>query len=366
MTELAAVPDLVADGRAAKNSAPATRGAGAPGKSAAVSKKAASSPKKANSARSRKPTPAKEYRASIYQESPSLPPKLSQPLIELERELGLPIWLLLQPDGSEHPLGLVDEMLVHRFRHRRSTLPVNQRIGLVLNSPGGSARCAYGLARILHRRCGGFVAIVPDAAMSAATLLTLGADQIMMGPDASLGPLDAQIMDVEAETYSSVLNEVQALERLRAYSLESVDETMQLLLYRTGKRIETLLPHVLHFVAESMQPLLDKIDVVHYNERARILKVGEEYAVRLLRRHFPGTAHSHLVGPPGALDEARRIASALVENYPEHGFWIDREEAQALGLAVMPTTEKQDAILDSLWQGVQGVTAIGAFEEVAP
>ena len=78
--------------------------------------------------------------------------------------------------------------------------------------------------------------------MSAATLLTLGADGILMGPDASLGPLDAQIFDIETEMYGSVLNEVQALERLRAYALESVDETMQLLVTRTGKRVETLLP----------------------------------------------------------------------------------------------------------------------------
>jgi len=194
--------------------------------------------------------------------------------------------------------------------------------------------------------------------MSAATLLTLGSDAILMGPDASLGPLDAQIMDTETETFGSVLNEVQALERLRAYALESVDETMQLMLSRTGKRVETLLPQVLRFVSDSMQPLLTKIDVVHYNERARILKVGEEYAVRLLRRLHPEV--------PGRPDVARRIASTLVESYPEHGFWIDREEAKQIGLAVVDTDDKLDGILQALWTGVQGVTAIGMFEEVAP
>lgn len=159
--------------------------------------------------------------------------------------------------------------------------------------------------------------------------------------------------------YGSVLNEVQALERLRAYALESVDETMQLLVTRTGKRVETLLPQALRFVTDSMQPLLAKIDVVHYNERARILKVGEEYAVRLLRRLHP-------LPPPGRPDRARQIASTLVESYPEHGFWIDREEAAAIGLAVEKTDEKMDAILQELWTGVQGIAAIGMFGEVTP
>jgi hypothetical protein len=305
------------------------------------------------------PRPAKSYKASVWPREEVLPPKLCKPVLDLQSQLGLPVMLLLQdPRPDSQMLDEVDDMLVHLIRHQRSRLPSGQPIALVLNSPGGEARCAYGLARIIHRRCGGFTAVVPDVAMSAATLLTLGADKILMGPDASLGPLDAQIIDIETETYGSVLNEVQALERLRAYALESVDETMQLLVSRTGKRVDTLLPHVLRFVSDSMQPLLTKIDVVHYNERARILKVGEEYAVRLLRRLHP-LAHSRQ-------DKARVIASTLVESYPEHGFWIDREEAKQIGLAVADTDDKMDAILEALWEGVQGVNAIGMFEEVTP
>jgi len=301
---------------------------------------------------------AKSYRASVWPRNEALPPKLCKPVLDLQGELDMPVMLLVQDPGSESPISEMGDYLIHLIRHRRSGLPANQPIALILNSAGGEARCAYGLARMIHRRCGGFTAVVPDVAMSAATLLTLGADGILMGPDASLGPLDAQVIDIETETYGSVLNEVQALERLRAYALESVDETMQLLVTRTGKRVETLLPHVLKFVADSMQPLLNKIDVVHYNERARILKVGEEYAVRLLRRLHPLTS--------GRQDMARRIASTLVESYPEHGFWIDREEARQIGLAVADTDDKLDAILQALWEGVQGITAIGMFEEATP
>lgn len=281
-------------------------------------------------------------------------------LTTLGERLGMPVWLLLQADSAT-PLATIDETIVHLIRHQRSLLPT-EPVALVINSPGGSARCAYGLARILHRRCGGFTAVIPDAAMSAATLLTLGADAILMGPDASIGPLDAQIMDPEAETFSSALNEVQALERLRAYALESVDEAMQLLLSRTGKRVDTLLPPVLRFIADSMHPLLDKIDVVHYNERARILKVGEEYAVRLLRRRFPRGD-----GSSAASDPAASIAAQLVEGYPEHGFWIDRDEARTkLQLQIEETDEGMDDLLEALWEDIQGVTAVGQLQEVSP
>jgi len=297
----------------------------------------------------------KSYVASLYpgRDTP-LPEKLGESLDKLGSSLGMPVWLLLQ-DGD----GYIDEitdLTAHMFRHERNLLEVSEPIALVINSPGGSARAAYAIARMICRRSGGFTAVVPDAAMSAATLLSLGATRILMADDACLGPLDAQVFDPDEEKQGSVLNEVQALERLRAYSLEAVDEAMQLLLGRTGKRIDSLLPHVLRFVAESMRPLLEKIDVVHYTERARILKVGEEYAVRLLRPKHPE--------PPdeSRRDQARVIASSLVEKYPEHGFRIDREEARRIGLDVDSPNQEQADLLEIVWENLSGVTALGRLE----
>lgn len=307
-------------------------------------------------------TAATAYYASIYPgQGTPLKQDLGTNLAKLSASLGMPVWLLLQ-DVPESPISQLDEFLIHMVRHHKKDLPAEGPIALVINSPGGAAKSAYELARIVRRRCGSFTAVIPDAAMSAATLLAIGADSILMGQDSALGPLDAQVFDVGAETYSSVLNEVQALERLRAYALESVDEAMVLLASRTGKRIDTLLPPVLTFVADSMRPLLDKIDVVHYNERARILKVAEEYAVRLLRPKHPKPARDDLRTP----DMARVIASKLVENYPEHGFYIDREEAKAIGLTIADLDEERSELLEELWGNVQGVAAVGLFKEGEP
>jgi hypothetical protein len=290
------------------------------------------------------------YRASIYPGSEdTLPTPLGAALSKLEAGLGMPVWLLLQDDHAG-PFAHLDEEVVKAFRSEKRHLPDGQ-LAFVINSPGGQASSAYELATFLRRKCGGFTAVVPDAAMSAATLFTLGADSILMGEDAVLGPLDAQVWDVEAETYNSALNEVQALERLRAYALESIDETMWLLVQRTHKRVDSLLPHVLRFIADMTRPLMEKIDVVHYNERARILKVAEEYAIRLLRPNYPDSA-------------ARMIAASLVEKYPEHGFRIDREEAKRIGLHVGDPTGEQAGVLEDLWGKLQGVNAVGRLEEV--
>lgn len=185
---------------------------------------------------------------------------------------------------------------------------------------------------MIQRASGGFVAVVPRIAKSAATLLVTGADGLLMGCDAELGPLDAQIMDRDTEDYGSALNEVQALERLNVVALDQIDQTMFLLLARTGKKTDVLLPRVLDFVASMMRPLVEKIDTVHYTQRSRVLKVGEDYAVRLLQKR---------VG-----DDAPKIARDLVNNYPEHGFIIDRDEASRV--LQLPTTTNNGAVTEAI------------------
>jgi hypothetical protein len=131
------------------------------------------------------------------------------------------------------------------------------------------------------------------------------------------------------------LDEIQALERLNSAALEQVDQSIFLLRRRMPyKKLDTILPYVLDFVSQMMFPLIDKIDTVHYTEQSRMLKVAEDYAVRLLQ-------------PKYSPSKAMRIAGDLVNKYPEHGFVIGIEEAgEMLDLPVVSPT--QQAALDQL------------------
>jgi hypothetical protein len=181
-----------------------------------------------------------------------------------------------------------------------------------------------------------------------------------MGCDAELGPLDVQITDHQTETTGSALDEIQALERLNSAALDQIDQTMFLLLSRTSKKVDTLLPLVLDYVVMMMQPLVDKIDTLHYSSRARVLKVAEDYAVRLLEPRYPRPA-------------AELIARRIVNSYPEHGFVIDRDELSGedfLGLVDFESTPPQvqssiDEIEDFLGsQDGRGLLAVGSVVSV--
>jgi Serine dehydrogenase proteinase len=64
---------------------------------------------------------------------------------------------------------------------------------VLLASPGGDGEVALRMVRAMQLRCTELTVIVPDQAKSAATLICLGADRILMGPAGDLGPVDPQL-----------------------------------------------------------------------------------------------------------------------------------------------------------------------------
>ena len=69
-----------------------------------------------------------------------------------------------------------------------------QELDLILHSPGGDPNATASLVRYLRGRYGRIRVFVPLAAMSAATMWALAADEIVMGAHSQLGPIDPQMV----------------------------------------------------------------------------------------------------------------------------------------------------------------------------
>jgi hypothetical protein len=67
-------------------------------------------------------------------------------------------------------------------------------LDLMLNSLGGDAETALRMAAMCHADRDDFRVIVPDTAASAATLLALAAESIVMSSTSALGPIDPQVL----------------------------------------------------------------------------------------------------------------------------------------------------------------------------
>ena len=66
-------------------------------------------------------------------------------------------------------------------------------LDLILHSPGGSMEAAEQIVQYLRGKYRHIRAIVPQNAMSAATMLACACDEIVMGKHSAIGPIDPQV-----------------------------------------------------------------------------------------------------------------------------------------------------------------------------
>lgn len=67
------------------------------------------------------------------------------------------------------------------------------RLDLILHSPGGSMEAADQVVQYLRQKYDHIRAIVPQNAMSAATMIACACDEIVMGKHSAIGPIDPQV-----------------------------------------------------------------------------------------------------------------------------------------------------------------------------
>ena len=276
----------------------------------------------------------------------ALPDEFVDGIRILENVLEMPVWLLVQDEDEP----IIPE-LYDAYFDQREAFPESKPLAVLLHSPGGHPESAYKLASLIRKRCGEFVVLVPKYAKSAATLFALGASRIILGRHAELGPVDMQIRNEKSGTWGSALNYVQALDRL--------GDDAERIMYRVADTLieksltqDVALPFAINFATSLVKPLVDDIDAEKYGELSRELKVGEEYAARLL-------------SPKYEKGEAERLANILVSRYPDHSFVIDIEEAKSIGLDVEEPTDEILAANKKIIPYLDGrVTALGRLEEI--
>ncbi len=83
--------------------------------------------------------------------------------------------------------------IIDLFVDHLDAIGPTKRISLMLHSSGGDTAAAWRLINLLHTFCDELEVIVTAKALSAGTLISLGADKIVMTKQAALGPIDPSI-----------------------------------------------------------------------------------------------------------------------------------------------------------------------------
>lgn len=119
-------------------------------------------------------------------------------------------------------------------------------IDLFVYSRGGDVSVPWRIASMVREFCGEFNVIVPYKAQSAATLLSLGADNIIMGKKAELGPIDPTL--VKATIGEGALPQQEV-------SVEDVNSFLSFVKERANINDQVALAQVLENLVKQVSPL---------------------------------------------------------------------------------------------------------------
>lgn len=208
----------------------------------------------------------------------------------------------------------------------------HKNVLLLLATFGGQAHVAYRIARHLQRCYDNFTVHIHTFCKSAGTLLALGANEIIMSDYAEMGPLDVQMQkEDELGVSTSGLTITQALAKLKTYGLDMFEDYFLQLRFGSGGQIMTRSAAEIaaNLTIGLLNPVYAQIDPMRLGEIDRAIRIALEYGERIGKHNLK-----------------ERTLEKLVASYPDHGFVIDRLEAEELFKKVRTPTDLESRLVD--------------------
>lgn len=254
-----------------------------------------------------------EKQEPVFKKPPIVWKETQQILSMIEKKLGgkvvtyyiSPGWQMVQDD-------------VKYFYSHLKNIEHQQKLFFILVSPGGSGMSAWRIASLLSNFCDELCIVLPEMAASAATMLSLAADELIMTPLAYLTAVDTSLYhplnprDSKNEPVSVELDEVK-----RAIKLLSKDKEENL--------------------SEAYKVVFNYIHPVALGAVERSTNLSE-----MLCQSIIDLRRKSILSP----EVKKRIIDQLNSGYPTHGYPIPRHKAKELGLNVRDTDKELD---DYLW-----------------
>jgi len=186
-------------------------------------------------------------------------------------------------------------------------------LDLILHTGGGSAESTDAIVSYLRQKFSDIRIIIPQAAMSAGTMLACAADKIVMGKQSSIGPIDPQF----------ILQTAVGIQSIPAHAILEQFKQAQEDCAKNPKNLNSWMPMLSQY-----GPAL----LVRCNDQ---IEFGRELVENWLNNYMFKEDDS---------DVPAKIASYLSDhsNFKTHGKHINLLEAQELGLKIEVLEDDQE------------------------
>lgn len=230
--------------------------------------------------------------------------------------------------GDRQPISsmIAEDAVLPLYKHLLALSeiePNTDKIDLFLYTRGGDVSVPWRIVTMIREFCNEFSVLIPYKAHSAGTMIALGADQIIMGKKAELGPIDPSLGGPRGgdATAQPPIN------------VEDVTSYISFMRERANITDQSALAQVVSQLASSLTPLV-------------LGSVNRQYShIRLVARKL-------LTSRRDKIEESRlgSIIEALTEKMYSHGHAIGRREAKDIGLPVEEPSNELETLIWNLYE----------------
>jgi len=201
-----------------------------------------------------------------------------------------------------------------------------KNIDLVLYSSGGDTMVPWRLVSMIREYCDKFSVIIPYKAHSAATMISLGADEIVMSDMSELSPIDPS-----TSNFFNPIDPKNPQSRV-PISVEEVMSYFDLAKNKFGIKSDEELTKIFNKFVEA-NPSVHPLALGNVNRTHSLIKI---LAKRLLKSHQETMKE----------DEIEKIIEFLTEKLYSHQYYIGRKEAKEdLGIKTVVNADDEMAQL---------------------
>lgn len=222
--------------------------------------------------------------------------------------------------------GMIADDAVRKFFDQLILLPDRPipKLDIFLCSNGGSSTVPWRLVALFREFSKSFSVLIPYRAYSAASLIALGADEIIMHPFGELGPIDP--------TVSNAFNPTDAAGRPMGISVEDVRSYINFIKTTVGITHDDELIKAVEILAQKVHPLaLGNVE--------RFISQSRMVAKKILKTHMSEETDEHQIE-----DIVENMASKLFF----HGHPINRKEAKK-ELKLKVNDDLQPELESAMW-----------------
>lgn len=234
-----------------------------------------------------------------------------------EKKRGRPliVYVTSQRSGA---IGSMAGDAIDEFIEQIEKLPTScDSVDLLVESTGGDGLTAWRIMSLLRAKVKNVSVVVPHSAFSAATILALGGDEILMGRYGCLGPIDPQILVTNKDGTR------------KAFAYEDVVSFLEFVRKDAGLTEQ-------NHVAEAFKMLCSTVEPPTLGLAKRASSQSVFIGEKLLRMHMTDGEGK---------TKASSIAGNLNKSYFNHGHALHRGQAQEIGLKIKVPDQQEEEIM---------------------